>query len=305
MNRLKAWIRSFFGFSRGETNGFLILLPLLFIIIFSEPIYRAWFTSQSIDTSRDTRLLDSLMATWKWDKKDSLNNKSIPSPDQTVSLFRFNPNQSNLQELQSLGLNEFIAKRIINYRTKGGEFQVKSDLKKIYGIDSLWLREAYAYIDLPEKSTPQKTPEPKPSEYKHESISFDLNTADTTQLIKIYGIGSKLAARIIKYREKLGGFIKLEQLNEVYGLDSSVIKNLSKRCFIAVNFEPATIDLNQSSETELAGHPYLSRQIAKSITTYRFQHGAFKSMDDLTKIKLLTEERLQKMKPYFRLELPK
>ena len=68
MNRLKALIRSMFAFSRSETNGFLILLPLMALIIFSEPAYRYWFVRQPQDFSKDSIRLDSLIATWKWEK---------------------------------------------------------------------------------------------------------------------------------------------------------------------------------------------------------------------------------------------
>ncbi len=299
MQRIKAWIRSFFGFSRFETNGFLLLLPLLFIAVFSEPIYRAWFTSQPIDDSKDEAMLDSLVATWEWNKKkDSATDKSI-------HLFRFDPNIATMQEFDSLGLSERQAKSIVNYRTKGGKFRIKADLKKIYGIDSLWYENIYAYINLPEQKE-QKQRQSFPSKFaerKTEVSQFDLNKADTAELIKIYGIGSKLALRITKYRDKLGGFVTMNQLGEVYGLDSAVIGNLRKKSFIESGFKPATLNFNQSSEQELAAHPYLGKQIAKSIATYRFQHGPFRSMDDLAKIKLLNEQVLDKMKPYFTLEL--
>jgi len=298
MHRIKAWVRSFFGFSRFETNGFLLLLPLLFIVVFSEPIYRAWITSHPIDSTAERKLLDSLTATWEWNKKDS-------PADQSIHFFRFDPNTANMQEFDSLGLSEHQAKSIVNYRTKGGKFRIKTDLKKIYGIDSLWFKNAYAYIDLPEQKE-QKQKEPLVSKFperKLEITRFDLNKADTSQLVKIYGIGSKLALRITKYRDKLGGFVAMNQLKEVYGLDSIVIGNLQKKCFIDSDFKPAVLNFNQSSEQELAAHPYLGRQIAKSITTYRFQHGSFKSIDDLAKIKSLNEQVLDKMKPYFTLEL--
>jgi competence protein ComEA len=296
MNRIKAWIRSFFGFSRSETNGFLILLPLLFIILFSEPLYRAWFTSQPLDSSADQKLLDSLVSTWEWNKKDSVTDK-------VIHFFRFNPNTASLPDFDSLGLAKRMGERIINYRTKGGKFRTKSDLRKIYGIDSAWFKDAYTYIDLPERAEVKKKEEfvVKTIATKGEISRFDLNQADTSQLIKIYGIGAKLATRIIKYRDKLGGFVEMNQLTEVYGLDTMVIENLRKKSFIGENFKPIILNLNQSTEQELAAHPYLNRQIAKSIATYRFQHGPFKSMDDLTKIKLLNEQALQKMKPYFTL----
>jgi competence protein ComEA len=296
MNRLKAWIRFLFAFSRSETNGFLILIPLMFLILFSEPLYRAWFTSREKSMENDNKQLDSLIATWEWNKKDS--SKEIPS-----KLFRFNPNTSTVADFTTLGLDSFVSKKIIKYRAAGGQFKIRRDLLKIYGIDSSWYKRSYAYIDLPEKIEYKKEEAAQKSfKGKPEVVRFDLNEADTSQLIAIYGIGSKLAMRILKYRDKLGGFITMNQLNEVYGLDSLVINRLREKTFIEARFTPTRLKLNQSSEKEFAVHPYLSKEIARAITTYRFQHGAFTSLNDLNNIKSLDEKTLQRMKPYFTLE---
>ncbi|MEZ4904304.1 MAG: helix-hairpin-helix domain-containing protein [Spirosomataceae bacterium] len=58
--------------------------------------------------------------------------------------------------------------------------------------------------------------------------TFDINSADTTQLIRLKGIGSKLAARIIKFRDGLGGFASSAQYTEVYGLDSLALSELGR-----------------------------------------------------------------------------
>jgi DNA uptake protein ComE-like DNA-binding protein len=127
---------------------------------------------------------------------------------------------------------------------------------------------------------------------------FDLNTADTTQLIKVYGIGSKLSRRIVTYRDKLGGFVSRAQLTEVYGLDSAVIRELFKKSFIHENFKPRVININTAPEKELGEHPYIKYKLAKAITTYRFQHGAYNSVDDLKKIVLIDNVKFEKIKPY-------
>jgi competence protein ComEA len=299
MNRLKAWLRFLFAFSRTETNGFLILIPLMFLILFSEPLYRAWFTGRERNTDQDKKQLDSLIATWEWDKKDSV--KEIPS-----KFFRFNPNTTTEADFTLLGLNPFTSKKIIKYRLAGGTFKIKHDLFKIYGIDSAWVKTRYPYIDLPEKLESKKlSPKNEQAQnfkVKTELIRFNLNEADTTQLIAIYGIGTKLATRILKYRDKLGGYITMDQLKEVYGLDSAVVGRLREKTFITERFTPTRINLNQSTEKELAVHPYLSKEIARAITTYRFQHGAFTSLDDLNNIKLLDEKKIQRLKPYFTLD---
>ncbi|MBS1490963.1 MAG: helix-hairpin-helix domain-containing protein [Bacteroidetes bacterium] len=293
MNRLKAWIRNFFGFSQTEINAFLILLPLMFLLIFSEPVYRYWFVRQPQDFSTEIRELDSLMATLQWPRKDSLVQNNIPHQ----KMIRFNPNQVTKNELIQLGFNNVTASRLINYRSQGGKFYQRTDLLKIYGMDTLLYRKIYSYIDLPD----QTLAKPNPRRIPQENIvtkKFNLNQADTTQLITVYGIGPKLSRRIISYREKLGGFISTNQLHEVYGLDSAVIQELKKNVFIENLYVPHQLDINQASEKELGQHPYIKYKLAKVIYTYRFQHGKFKSVEELKNISILDEPTFKKIKPY-------
>jgi competence protein ComEA len=291
MTRLRAWIRSFFGFSRTETNAFLILLPLMVLLIFSEPAYRYWFVRQPQDFTTEKKELDSLMATWKWEKQDSAVNRNSER-----ELFSFNPNIISKEGLTELGFDNTLANRIINYRMKGGKFLLKKDLLKIYGMDSVLYGRLFTFINLPERIEEKnivKNFEPKESVV---AVKFDLNTADTSQLIKIYGIGPKLSQRIIVYRNKLGGFVSPEQLKEVYGLDSVVIAELFQKSFI--NFKPRLININTATEKELGDHPYIKYKLAKAITVYRFQHGAYHSIDELKKIALMDDAKFQKIKPY-------
>ena len=297
MNRVKAWIRATLGFSRGESNAFIILLPLMVLTVFSMSFYRYWSAPIARDYSNHRHYLDSLIATWEWEKKeDSVIDRSI-------SFFHFNPNTASQEQLQSLGLNKYLALRIMKYRSKGGKFEIRTDLMNVYGMDTLWFKNALPYIDLPEVK-PEKPVETNRSSgfSKKEKVTFDLNAADTAQLMKLYGIGPKLALRIVKYRNKLGGFVNMSQLKEVYGLDSTVISRLAEMTFIDRNFTPVKLNINQLTEKELAVHPYLNWKIARAITTYRFQHGAFQSLDDLSQVKLLDEQEFEHIRPYLTLD---
>lgn len=298
MNRIRSWIRVFFGFSRNETNAFLILLPLMFLLIFVIPTYRSTFGTQKKDYTQDKKRLDSIIVAWRAkETADSLTDKN------SVPLFLFNPNTATVDELNTLGFSEKLALRIENYRNKGGRFSIKSDLLKLYGIDTSFYQRVYPFIDLPETRPTFKNE--KPVEEKKtdrpKTVKFDLNLADTTQLIGIYGIGSKLSVRIIKYRESLGGFMTIDQLKEVYGLDSTAINQLEKRSFITENFAPRTLSVNSATEKELATHPYIRYKLAKAITAYRFQHGNFSTLDELRNIALIDSAALKKIKPYLSL----
>lgn len=299
MNRILAWIRAFFGFSRTEANGFLILLPLCVLLVFIEPIYQAWFTSQPQLISHDKALLDSITSQWEF----SSHSDSVNTLKPERRLFKFDPNTVKMDELMELGFEKAVVSRIVNYRSKGGKFKTKTDLKKIYGIDTALVTSLYAFIMLPETNSVAKlipeTPYAK-TDRKNAFVPtyFDINLADTSQLIQLKGIGSKLAQRIIKYREKLGGFVLESQLAEVFGLDSLAIQELNKSTFVAPSFVPRQININKATEKQLTSLPYIKFPIAKAIVAYRYQHNNFTSIDELRSITILDETLFQKIKPY-------
>lgn len=297
MNRLKAWVRAFFGLSRRETQGFLILLPLMLLSVFIVPSYHLWQTRKKQDFSEEQKKLDSLLAHWTWEEKQD----SIFQEAEHV-LFTFNPNTATKEDFVRLGFSINLTNRINNYRSKKGRFIIKSDLLKIYGMDSSLYKRLFAYIDLPEARVYENSELHKPKEtVLLSNEKFDVNLADTTQLIKVYGIGSKLSQRIIKYRNQLGGFISMDQLREVYGLDTAVVNELNRKAFIASDFQPEKIDLNAATEKELSTHPYIKYSLAKAIAAYRFQHGNFTSVEDLKKIALVDESFYNRIKSYLTL----
>ena len=248
-------------------------------------------------------MLDSMVALWETHS----SAEERPPRDTTMSMFRFDPNRASLTELQALGFSSVLATRIDRYRQKGGKFLVKKDLLKIYGMDSALYKQLYVYIELPDRKQfetkrHQKTDvDRKNTPAKAAAIKFDINKADTVQLMSVVGIGAKRAQRIIKYREALGGFISMDQLKEVFSLDSVVVRRLFDATFIDSDFQPVTINVNTSDEKRLAFHPYLSNAAARSIVAYRFQHGEFKAIEELRNIHALDAKTIQKITPYLKL----
>jgi competence protein ComEA len=284
-------IRNFFGFSRAQTNGFVLLVIILSVVLFSKPIYQAWMSNRPVDFSKERKALDSVRVQLELQRAES---KPAPVDEKiAITFFEFNPNTVTAEELKALGFSARLKKGLLNYRAKGGVFRIKADVKKLYGMDSVFYRSLYPFIQLPEKITHNVTFEPKKN-----SRSFDLNQADTTQFQQVYGIGPVLARRIVKYRERLGGFVKKEQLDEIYGMDSVVIKEILKISTLTPDFLPRRININTADETLFSTHPYLSRKLARGIVTYRFQHGNYHAVDDLRRINLLDELTFGKIQPY-------
>jgi competence protein ComEA len=301
MNRIRRWIRTWFGFSRTETNGFLILLPFMIILLFSEPVYRWWVSSRGENFTSDAQKLDSLIAMWDAER-DSAYAENIDeiSIANKPELNPFNPNFASVQELQKLGISKNLSTRIAHYRQKGGVFRVKGDLMKIYGMDSTLYAQLYAYILLPEHEEKKINVSQSIPADRNAIKTFDINTADTTQLKSINGIGSTLAKRIVRFREVLGGFIDPSQVGEVYGLDSAVVNKLNRLTYIDSNFVPKKINMNLADEKELSSHPYIKKAIAKAIVAYRFQHGNFKTVDDIRNITIVQASEAEKLIPYLK-----
>jgi competence ComEA-like helix-hairpin-helix protein len=122
-------------------------------------------------------------------------------------------------------------------------------------------------------------------------------------LKSIQGIGTVLASRIFRFREKLGVFVSPNQLYEVYGLDSLVVSRLLETAYFEDDFVPAQININTCSENELSSHPYVSKPIAKAIVAYRFQHGHFNAVEDIRQIKLVDAAIFSKISPYLTIAL--
>ncbi len=278
------------------------ILILIVMIFFIAPTLYKWYSSHTYSASaEDKLLLDSLIVHFA--------SPSVPPVEQPVHQFKFDPNFISLDSLILLGLKRDIAQRIINYRNAGGRFQEKQDLKKIYGFPSE-IYDALAHLmELPEKRSSRHDKTDRVTKVDIESTeifaasektvtAFDINRADTSQLKRIYGIGTVLSARIVKYRDLLGGFVKKEQLREVYGIKEEVYNTLSAQIFIDPDYVPERININKDSVRQLAAHPYVPYSLAKTIYNYRLQHGPYQSTSDLLKIHLFDSVLLENVVPY-------
>jgi competence protein ComEA len=302
---VKDFFNSLFGASSKEIKGLSLLILVLILFLLVPRVINYFSTSDNSYLATDARILDSLVAVLEVNQniKSSLED----SPNST---FEFNPNNASIDDFLRLGFGEKVSNRIINYRSKGGVFKVKADLLKIYGIDSGLVIKLKPSINLPttvaNKSSPRLArgeedlrtkpvpvkPEPK------ELPDFDINLSDTSMLQTIKGIGSVLSRRIIEFRDNLGGIVDVNQLYEVYNLDSTVVSKLIDKAYIDSSFMPSPLQINSITEAQLASHPYISWKRARLIIAYRNQHGNFTSSEDLLKVYSVDEELIEKIDPY-------
>ena len=217
----------------------------------------------------------------------------------------FDPNTVDSVTLLHLGFKPWQAKNMLKYRAKGGRYRQKEDMKKLYGMtDSMYIAlEPYICIqqdsiavDSAQVDTIRLDSLPKWRSIKKDTI-LNLRTADSTELKLIRGIGSYRAKMIVRYREQLGGYARVEQILEARGMDKVVADSILPHFYIdsvVLNKMP----VNKIRPEVLHRHPYLSFEQAKAIYEYRRRHIRIKSAEELKKIKGLSPTDIEKISIY-------
>jgi len=126
---------------------------------------------------------------------------------------------------------------------------------------------------------------------------LELNRADTLELRRIRGIGAATSRRIVDYRQRLGGFLRTEQLLEVYGMDSLTYEVVLKYLTLDTGFVKP-LDVNGLDLEGLADHPYVGWNLAKKIVAYRRQHGPYTRGVDVLGILALDSLDRYRLAPY-------
>ncbi len=249
------------------------------------------------------RQIDSSNALNKNKYKDDdfdFHNPDRSFAESKLNPFLFNPNDMTEEKWQELGLSNYQIKIIKNYLAKGGKFYKKEDFKKMYSITDAEYNVLEPYINIPanndtanHKKTYEKVIKPL--------YTVNINRCDTFDLDEIKGIGPAYARRIFKYGERLGGYVKKEQLMEVFGLDS-VKYNEIKASIIIDTLGLKRININTATIQDLKKHPYFDYYIAKSLVTYRMKNGNYKQVKDIKKAPLIYDDFYNKIFPYLKVE---
>ena len=136
---------------------------------------------------------------------------------------------------------------------------------------------------------------------RSDEVVIELNTAGTELLKKLKGIGDSYSNRIVKYRNLLGGFVKKEQLMEVYGMDTALYNQINDKVTVDAS-KIRKININKCSVELLKKHPYIKWNVASAIINYREQHGNFSVIADIKKTDLIDEDLFGKVAPYLVLQ---
>lgn len=296
-----------FGMSENERKGFLVL-SMLIVLMGTAPLVYSIYSRPTTD--------DAIQLSWVTREAHLISEPNAPETEMTAPYavprkmerefvpFSFDPNNLPVEKWRALGFSEKQAQVIKNYEASGGRFRSKEDVAKIYVISDEVFNRIAPYITLPEAlSSPLK----KETTTRKEAIEktnlpttllvVDIGVADTIALKQIRGIGSVLAARIVNFRDALGGFHTLEQMKEVFGISEEQFVSMESNLVLGDNLI-RKLAINDLSVEELGRHPYISRKEAMHIVRYREQHGAFESLADLEEMHALNGDFLRKIAPY-------
>ncbi len=316
------WLEQYFTYTRAERNGVLLLVFATVAVLLAPKVYFFFKPVEKSDNSKYEKEVDAFIEEYNRrtllasadTSEESLSEIYNPYANvelskrfrgkevRKIEYFDFDPNKIGVVEWVKLGFSEKQAESIEKLKSKGFKFYTPEDLKKVYVVNEENYNRLLPYIKIEPNSFPKKeyhktTYPEKPKE----KFTVDINTADSSLFERQRGIGPSLASRIIRYRERLGGFVSVEQIKEVWGMPDSTYQYLNYR--FTVNEIPVNkINLNTADFETMRKHPYINYSYAKVIMAYRKEHGSFKTIEDIKKVPVITDSLFQKMKPYVSVE---
>ena len=278
--------KSYFRLAKQQRNGIFLLFLL---IIVTQLGYFFWISNQQTRTDSSNHewlgmqlVIDSL-------KNSDNNTKPV--------IYPFNPNFITDYKGYKLGMSVKELEKLFAFRKQNKYVNSAKEFQTVTGVSDSLLNAISPYFKFPDwVNQPKKEYNSYTNnrvDNKKAIVKIDINQATQEDLIKVYGIGPALSERILKNKESLGGFVSMEQMQFIWGLSPEVIENLNKHFTVTSEPKINKIDINNASIKELAKFPYFNYSIAKEIVTHRSMNGEIKNIEDLTKIKGLTSEKIK------------
>lgn len=273
-------IQHYFKFSKGQRTG---IFSLFAIIISLQIVY--FFVDFTNATKED-------LEKQKWlSLQSEIDSLKMNGSNKLPKIYLFNPNFITDYKGYKLGMSVGEIDRLLTFRKENKYVNSAKEFQNVTKVsDSLLNRIApfFKFPDWVNKSKENNNFKKYSNQAfakKEKIVYIDMNQATKEDLIKIFGIGEAISLRILKQKETLGGFVSMEQMNDVWGLSPEVIENLNAHFKITMLPEFKKIEINNASLRELSQFYYFRYALAKEIVTWRSMKGDFNNIEDLTKIK--------------------
>lgn len=231
-------------------------------------------------------------------------------PQPVIHLQPFDPNTADSTLLVTVGLKPWMARNLIRYRNAGKVFRRPEDLQRLYGMNDSLYSTLLPFIQIDtaalassfgigsgvsDTDTVIATYTPR---IKRDTI-LDLNTADTTELMLLRGVGRFTAMQIIRYRQALGGYYSTSQLYEISEIANDRIDSLLPHLYADTSLI-TPIDVNRASVKQLYRHPYISYKQAEQLYDLRRRKLRLHSPDELSAV--FSPGERQQLRPYLRFD---
>ena len=280
-------LRSHFVFNRSQQNGIFLLV---IIIVILQLIYHfVDFNSSEETFNSDPEDLANIQHTI-----DSL--KLIEKSSDSIKLYPFNPNYLTDYKGYILGMSTSEIDKLLNYRKKDKWVNSIEDFQKVTGVSDSLLKKMTPYFKFPNWT--KSSPSVKTQNLKTDIIKADLNLATAVELQKINGVGEVLSGRIVKYRNKIGGFVNDIQLQDIYGLSSETRKEILANYTVKTLPDFKVLNINKATVLQLSELPYLDYELAREIVNYRLLHETIHNFEELAKIKDFPSEKIDRIALY-------
>ena len=285
-------IKSHFVFSKSQQNGIFLLIALIIIlqlIYFFHP-----FSSEGEQDKTEEQLVEQLQK-----RIDSL--KKIASEEEMPKMEFFNPNYISDYKGYLLGMSVAEIERLHQYRESGRWVNSPKDFQEVTGVSDSLLKRISTLFKFPDfVSVRGEKQEVSKKAFLAPIIKTDINTATAEDLQKVNGIGEKLSARIVNYRNSIGGFRGIVQLNDVYGLSPEVIERVQQRFEIQNSSEKK--NLKVISVLELSELPYFNYELARATVKFLAANPNISSIQELAEIKDFPVEKIDRIQLYLTLD---
>ena len=300
--------RGWFHLNKSDRQLSLVLLVLA--LVFTGILL---LVNGGDDDRRQSARRDSLMSVPANNGKENTGNAAAPTyyqqPARTLHLAPFDPNTADSTQLLSLGLQPWQVRNIYKYRAAGGVYRKKEDFARLYGLTVKQYRELEPYIRISADYQPASTIiasadeahqgrdtaafEPRYPVKIKAGEHVDLNVMDTNVYRTVPGIGSYYARKVTEYGRRLGGYVSVDQLDEITDFPSD-----AKQYFEVGTAEIRKVNVNQLSLDELKRHPYINYFQAKAIVEYRRLYGPLKDIEELSLQKDFSADAIARLRPY-------
>ena len=281
--------QSHFRFNKQERSGIFFLLLIVVVLQCGYYYVKANPTNLKSDFA-----LNAVEQT----KIDSLKKERF---DKSQKIYPFNPNYLADYKGYALGLSPSELDRLFAFRDKGKFVNSDKEFQIVTQISDSLLSKISPYFKFPEWAGKNRTVKKATSKPATKTNIKDLNAATAEELRQVYGIGETLSKRIIKFRDRLGGFLVSEQLYDVYGLESEVVEKALLKFQVFEKPEVGKINVNKANAKELSRLVYINGSLASNIVEYRDKNGLFASLQELSQVDGFPTEKLDRIALYLSL----